>query len=81
MTNSHVEKKQQSIIRPRPATLLGVLVAIAINFAILQPTLLLQTDSAQDHHADCGRSKQKERRNRQRMWHASLPIQTPRWQP
>ena len=37
MTNSHVEKKQQSIIRPRPATLLGVLVAIAINFAILQP--------------------------------------------
>ncbi|MFC1765780.1 hypothetical protein ACFL6U_27355 [Planctomycetota bacterium] len=37
MTNSHVEKKQQSIIRPRPA-LFGALVAIALNFALLQPT-------------------------------------------
>ena len=41
MTNSHVEKKQQNIIRPRPATLFGALVAIALNFAILQPTATL----------------------------------------
>ena len=37
MTNNQLDQKQQSIICPRPA-LFGALVAIALNFALLQPT-------------------------------------------